>query len=177
MAYNFPQELVKIGATQTASASSTISFTTGINSNFNTYLVKIRNMRPNTNDITLRMVFSTDGGANYLNSNYKYTLRYFSDAATVASSASTTSIDVIDSPSSTASRAANMDITLYNLGDSTRVKSCYMHGALFTADNKEVIQFGYGMNTTTTAVNAIRFLMSSSTITSGTFEIFGVVEP
>lgn len=176
MAYNFPLEIVKI-QTLPASGSATISFTSGINSNFKTYLIKIRNMRPVTADISLRMTFSTDGGSSYLNSNYKYSLRYFSNAATVVSSASTTSIDVMDSPNNTAGPAGNVDITLYNLPDSTHVKSCYIHGASFTFDTKEVIQYGYGMNTTTTAVNAIRFLMSSGNITSGTFTLYGVVEP
>lgn len=176
MAYNFPQELVKLQSIN-ASTSATISFTSGISTNFKTFLIKIRNLVPSVNDNSLHMTFSTNGGSSYLSSNYNYSLRYFSNGATVLSSASAAFIDVMDSPSSTVSKSGNIDITLYNLPDSTRVKSCYIHGAVFTADTKEVIEYGFGSNIGTTAVNAIRFAMGSGNINSGTFTLYGVQEP
>ena len=52
-------------STQTASASATISFTTGLDSTYDMYELHFINIRPATNDVGFQFQGSTDGGSNY----------------------------------------------------------------------------------------------------------------
>ena len=52
-------------STQTASSSSTISFTSGIDSTYDEYVFKWINCHPATNSVTFQMNVSIDGGSNY----------------------------------------------------------------------------------------------------------------
>ena len=52
-------------STQTASASATISFTTGLDSTYDLYEIHIINARPATDDVQLTFNLSTDSGSNY----------------------------------------------------------------------------------------------------------------
>jgi hypothetical protein len=50
---------------QTASASASISFTSGIDSTYRTYYFKFINIHPGTDNVTLQFQGSTNGGSNY----------------------------------------------------------------------------------------------------------------
>jgi hypothetical protein len=52
-------------STQTASASASISFTTGIDSTYKEYLFIFNNIHPATDSTHFQFNFSTDGGSNY----------------------------------------------------------------------------------------------------------------
>jgi hypothetical protein len=52
-------------SSQTASASASLSFTTGIDSTYRTYLFKFINMHPQTNGVRFLFNLSTDGGSSY----------------------------------------------------------------------------------------------------------------
>jgi hypothetical protein len=52
-------------STQTASASATISFTTGLDSTYDEYVFKFINMHPATDNSNFSFNFSTDSGSNY----------------------------------------------------------------------------------------------------------------
>jgi hypothetical protein len=52
-------------STQTASASATISFTSGIDSTYDSYVFKFINIHPETNAVKFQFNFSTDSGSNY----------------------------------------------------------------------------------------------------------------
>jgi hypothetical protein len=52
-------------STQTASASATISFTTGLDSTYDEYIFKFINIHPQTNNSDFTFNFSTDSGSNY----------------------------------------------------------------------------------------------------------------
>jgi hypothetical protein len=70
-------------STQTASASATISFTTGLDSTYDEYVFKFINMHPATDNSNFQFNFSTDGGSNYnvtKTSTYFYTYHNEADA-------------------------------------------------------------------------------------------------
>jgi hypothetical protein len=172
MAYNYPQELVWI-ATQSASAVSSISFTTGISSNFKTYLVKIRDAIVSVNQHTIILTFSTNGGSSYLSSNYKSQI--IANGSSLDNDTSTSAIIVNTDLSSTSSITNNCDVTLYNLSNS-QVKTIYVYGGGWQAFNSvEATRIGASVQTGTTAVNAIKFAADSGTITAN-FYLYGVVE-
>ena len=52
-------------STQTASSSSTISFTSGIDSTYKEYIFKFINIHPASNNTELTFNMSVDGGSNY----------------------------------------------------------------------------------------------------------------
>ena len=56
--------LTKISS-QTASSSSSLSFTTGIDSTYKEYIFKFINCHPATNNVYLNFQGSTDSGSNY----------------------------------------------------------------------------------------------------------------
>jgi len=176
MAYNDPQELCLI-QTLTASTSATISFTSGIGSNFNVYVVKLRNILPSSNAVTLRMLWSTNGGSSYLSSGYKWAMiNSVSTGLSQDGSNSTVAVQVCNSMSSTAGRVMNGEIILYELNNSNfKTAFCYTdkQGSSGNMEGQSVM----GSHTGTTAVNAIRFQAGSGNIASGTFSLYGVNEP
>jgi hypothetical protein len=52
-------------SSQTASASASLSFTTGIDSTYRTYMFKFINIHPSYNAAKFRLIGSTDGGSSY----------------------------------------------------------------------------------------------------------------
>jgi hypothetical protein len=52
-------------STQTASSSSTISFTSGIDSTYKEYIFKFINIHPATDNVSFQFNVSIDGGSNY----------------------------------------------------------------------------------------------------------------
>jgi hypothetical protein len=52
-------------STQTASASASISFTTGIDSTYDEYIFKFINIHPATDSVNFTFNLSTDGGSSY----------------------------------------------------------------------------------------------------------------
>ena len=52
-------------STQTASSSSSLSFTSGIDSTYKEYIFKFINIHPATDAVSFQFNFSADGGSNY----------------------------------------------------------------------------------------------------------------
>jgi len=177
MAFNFPYRLSKI-ATKTASSSASLSFTSGISSNFTTYYIKVRRLVPATNNTQLLMTFSTNGGSSYLSTNYKYAFAWVNTNVSSGniSSDSDSSIKVSDSCSNVSTQPMNLDMVLYNLNDSTYCVKTVFQGVIYGNGSLGFVQEGGGMNTGTTAINAIKFAQSSGNLTSGTITLYGVVD-
>lgn len=179
MAYDIPTRIPKI-QTQTASSSASLSFTTGFG-NFSTYLIKIRKVVAATNAVQLYMTWSTDGGSTYLSTNYLHSNYQFTSSGGrnyAASAGSAAQIPITNSNgnlSSVSTRDINADIVLYNLAG-TRCPTCTLHAALYNSSGTPVADciIGGGMNTTTSAINGIKFAMSSGNIASGTITLYGI---
>lgn len=177
MAYNTPRELVLID-TKTASNSATISFTTGISTNFSVYFIKIRNMVVASDTANILMLFSTNGGSSYLSSNYDW--GYVNGGSNPFTSgvngAADSKSQIGNFLSNTSSNACNGDIKFFNLADSTNIKTYFFYSNSINSGNNDFYFVGGGRNSGTTAINAIRFQASTGNITSGTFYLYGVTE-
>jgi hypothetical protein len=179
MSYNFPRTYVLLSK-QAASASNTIDFNSVITSNFKTYLVALRNVVSGTNNVTFQCLFSTNNGSSYLGSAYGWSNTFVpagSTKSTNGNASTDTSITIVGAISSTASRALSGDLIFFELGSGV-LQPRYMGTVAY--DNQAGANETFltmGMNTGVTAVNAIRFQMSSGTIASGTFTLYGVSEP
>ncbi len=176
MSYNFPENINLI-STQTASSSSALSFTSVISSSYNVYFVSIRNLIPATDNVSLALTFSTDNGSTYLSANYFYTMYNEVLAGETASgSNSTSSCTIADKLSNNSARGLNADFYMYNLANGSVAPYYVGLGIHYNKDAEgDYLTLG-GSNSGTTAINAIKFAMSSGNITSGSIYLYGLNE-
>ena len=170
-------------SSQTASASASLSFTTGIDSTYRTYLFKFINIHPATSsDFTFNM--STDGGSSY---NVTKTTTFFrgwhSEDDTSANLVYETSWDLAQSTNyhmisaqvgNDSDYSTSGTLHLYNPSSNIYVKhfTSNVSDVYNTPANMNIFTAGYG--NTTSAVNAIDFKMSSGNIDSGTIHMYGI---
>jgi hypothetical protein len=169
---------------QTASGSASISFTSGIDSTYPIYKFEFINIHPQNNNIDFEFNLSTDSGSNY---NVTKTTTLFK---TYHDEADTTTTLSYDDGRDIAQGTGYQDIAtnfgndndqnlagtleIFNPSSTTFVKhficrTQFTHHADFTVEHYVA---GYG--NTTSAVNAIRFQMSSGNIDSGTIKLYGI---
>ena len=173
-------------STQTASSSATISFTTGLDSTYDAYEIKVINAKPATDDIFLQFNLSTDSGANY-NVTKTTTLftAYNNEAGTDKVFAYNTTNDLAQSTAfqsignstglgSGADENQCIILQLFNPSSTTYVKHFIVTSQYYSADNYSVNSYIGGYANTTSAVNAIQFKMASGNIADGVFKLYGV---
>ena len=172
-------------SSQTASASATISFTTGLDSTYKAYKFVFVNMHPATLEAEFQFNMSTDSGSNY---NVTKTTTFFgsehSEADTFTGLAYKTTLDLAQSTgfqnlgadlSNNADGSLSGSLTLFNPSSTTYVKhfisvnNSMSEGASFSFN-----QFVAGYGNTTSAVNAIRFQMSTGNIDDGKIYLYGI---
>ena len=160
---------------QTASSSSSIDFTSGIDGTYDTYKVIISDLNPQS-FVDFWMLASTDGGSTFLaSSNYAYQLHYIANGTeSVASySQSANQIELVKSLSSSSVSAAGVEITIYSPSSS-------QHTAIHSSATYTNSGGNHAFSTcgarvkTTSAVNALRFKMSVNNLDTGTFKLYGV---
>ena len=185
--YNLPSGYggsLQLISEQTASASSSISFTTGIDSTYRTYLFKFINMHPQTIDAKFEFNLSTDGGSNYnvtktSTAFYAYhnetgsvsALEYYAPADLAQSTSyQHLSVDMMNDADSNSSG----EIYLFSPSSTTFVKHFIAKSSTNTNAIYITNSFVAGYGNTTSAVNAINFKMSSGNIDAGTILMYGI---
>ena len=171
-------------STQTASASATISFTTGLNSTYDEYIFKFINLHPSVDSANFTFNMSTDSGSNY---NVTKTTTAFrsihNEADTLGDLGYRTSEDLAQSTAfqilhlnvgSDNDQQASGELTLYNPSSTTYVKHFISRVQTYSDDDfsQEFYVVGYG--NTTSAINAVQFKMSSGNIDDGIIKLYGV---
>ena len=168
---------------QTASNSASISFTTGINSTYKEYQFWFIDIHPRTDDVSFQFNFSTDGGSNYNvtktsttfisahQENDSYTSLSYNTGLDLAQS---TSYQNISNTSNDADHIVAGYISLFNPSSTTYVKHWISTTNTTNYDDISINLFCAGYGNTTSAINAVRFQMSSGNF-DGTIALFGVV--
>jgi hypothetical protein len=173
-------------STQTASSSSAISFTSGIDSTYKEYLFKFINIHPQTDDTHFTVNFSADSGSNY--NVTKTTTLFVSQNAENAGFTGLSYQGSIDLAQSTAAQQLcfglgndndeNMcgTLNLYSPSNTTFAKhflsECSSPSHDTSPEQTHVFVSGYG--NTTSAIDAVQFAMSSGNIDSGVIKLYGV---
>lgn len=162
---------VKI-STGTASASATIDFT-NLSSTYIAYVVVVNNLEPSTT-ASLRLRVSTNNGSSYNDGGggKNYDAEFISGFGGVVDSTSNVDTSSIQLTSSFASNFAGM-VYIFNPSASARLNVSCIGVNHATSDSPE-ISYGGGANDTVEDVDAIRFLLSTGTMTSGTFTLYGI---
>ena len=174
-------------STQTASASASISFTSGIDSTYKEYMFIFNSIHSDSggNNNFLTFNGSTDGGSNY---NVTKTTSFFqarhNEADTETSLSYMTGNDLAQSTSyQRVSHSTRNDsdtcysgnFFLYNPSSTTFVKHFIANGSSVDDQSSNISDFMAGYANTTSAINAIDFKMSSGNIDDGTIQMFGIL--
>lgn len=170
-------------STQTASSSSTIDFTSGIDSTYKEYIFKFYNIHPNSSDDYFK--FQGDTGTN---TNYNQTITStffrtthnepdsFTDLVyrTGQDQAQGTSFqDLADGVDNDADGSMSGTLHLFNPADTTFAKH-FISTQQFMASDGSRTTFVAGYFNTTNAITRIRFKFASANIDSGTIKMYGV---
>lgn len=171
-------------STQTASSDSTISFTTDLTSSYKTYIFRFINIHPSTNTTTFRMNGSTDGGSNY---NVTKTTSFFAanhdegDTTTSLAHAAGASLgqstgvqSIATSVGNDADENFNGEMWLFNPSNTTYVTHFLGVNQISNHSDTSAQEFFGGYFNTTSAINGIQFSVSTGTIESGTFALYGL---
>ena len=173
-------------ATQTASSSASLSFTSGIDSTYKEYIFYCVNIHPGTAETALTFNMSVDSGSNY---NVTKTTTFFranhrEDDGGTPGFGYRTGDDLAQStsfqPLSSVGGAGNDEaisgyLHLFNPASSTFVKHFLgeTNTYMINQDHTNHSLFaGYG--NTTSAVDGVQFKMSSGNIDSGQILLFGL---
>jgi len=175
---------LKLLSTQTASASASISFTTGIDSTYDEYWFILNNIHPATDNTTFGFNGSIDSGSNY---NVTKTTTFFRATHEENNTSSAleyqTGKDIAQgtgdqqlAQSLSADNDGNVSgiLKLYNPSSTTYVKHFITQMNETHGGDISINTFVAGYFNTTSAVDAVRFQMSSGNIDDGTIQLFGV---
>jgi hypothetical protein len=171
-------------STQTASASATISFTTGLDSTYDKYIFKFINIHPSVDNTQFQFNMSTDAGSNYNVTKTTTFFRAYQDEAgtspileyeTASDLAQSTAFqNLIAVFGNGADENGSGTLTLFNPSSTTYVKHFISTANTNSFNDYSINTFIAGYGNTTSAVNAIRFQMSSGNIDDGVIKLYGV---
>lgn len=170
-------------ASKTASASATLDFTEFVNATYSRYRFVLKAVLPATNAVYLTVRFSTDAGATYEAGASAYVFVVTgSDSATgntTDGSNATTAIRI--TPNNAAALISNTGQGVFGSFELFNAPSATLRtrvtGQLEFDDSGGDIFVGMaaGKQATAADTDALRFLMSSGNITSGTIEMWGLI--
>jgi len=176
--------VLKLLSTQTASASATLSFTSGIDDTYDSYVFKFYDIHPATDNTRFQFNLSTDSGSNY---NVTKTTTDFraqhaeDDSSSVLEYdaaydlAQSTSDQPLNDSGNDNDQALSGSMTLFSPSSTTFVKHFIAQVDGSRWNDLQQIYYVAGYGNTTSAVDAIRFQMSSGNIDSGIIKMYGVV--
>jgi len=178
-----PSTLVLI-STQTASSSATISFTSGLDSTYDEYIFKFIDIHPATDNVRLEFNGSTDSGSSYnVTKTTTFFETYHNEAGTDTILQYNTGGDLAQSTSfqrlcgnvgNGSDESYSGTLQLFNPSSTTYVKHFITDGNSYHGADYSARWFVAGYFNTTSAINAIRFQMSSGNIDDGIIKLYGV---
>ena len=171
-------------SSQTASASATISFTTGIDSTYKAYKFVFSNMHPATDNVQFMHNASINSGSNY---NVTKTNTMFEAEHDEAGTGGTlnyiTAHDIAEGTGNAKltynvgndnDQSVSGEMWLFNPSSTTFVKHFMTVVSNTHNSNYEKNTYTAGYYNTTSAINAIQFSMSSGNIDDGTIYLYGI---
>jgi hypothetical protein len=173
--------------TQTASSSSTIDFTSNIDSTYDAYMFKFYDIHPATDGVNFTFNGSDDTSSHTYDITKTTTaVRYYHDESdTTTLLGYSTGTDIAqgtgDQRLNHGSQLGNVNdenlvgyLHLFNPSDTTFVKHFMAQINMNSFDNYSVGGLTAGYFNTTNAITAIQFSMSSGNIDSGVIKLYGI---
>lgn len=164
---------------QSFSAASTVDITSQLSSTYNLFILEIYDMYLSTT-AKLNIRLSTDNGATFLSTGYVGTgyEQTTSGGATYDSGNGGANIAVLGATvtigSTSTTYPIQSTIKIYSPSSTSRYKTVEFFSQAYNSANSQMgFMQGAATNTTTTAINAIRILPTTGTIT-GFYKLYGV---
>ncbi len=169
-------------STQTASSSGTINFDSSvITTDYESYVVIINNIRPVTDQATLRMRWSNDNGSSFLSESYGARHSGGKTQTGADSSGSSNNAAYYDHGfylHNGANEGSSYEFRFNNLTVSGGGHKSFF-GHYFSDYGDDTNYYGGDINglviKNSSSVNYIQFYMASGNISSGTFKLYGLI--
>jgi len=171
-------------STQTASASASIEFTSGIDSTYDSYVFKYISIHPATNGANFEFNMSTDGGSTYaVTKTTTYVDAYHIENDTAAGLEYYTAGDLAQSTAyqtlgisvgNGADETISGQIQIFNPSSNTFVKHFISRANTYYSADYSLDNYVAGYGNTTNAIDAVQFKMSSGNIDDGIIKMYGV---
>ena len=171
-------------ATQTASSSASLSFTSGIDSTYKEYIFYFVNIHPTTDTANFTFQTSTNSGSDYgiTATNTFFAAIHTEDdsSASVAyyssldSAQSTSFIDLGGDTNNDNDGSLSGTMHLFNPSNTTFVKHFTARSSVYNHNPMSVDAFVSGYFNTTSAIDAVQFKFDSGNIDSGQILLFGL---
>ena len=171
-------------ATQTASGSANLSFTSGIDSTYDEYVFTFNNMHPATNNVRFKVNFSTNSGSTYaVTKTTTFFRAYHNEAGNDSGLVYSTGNDLAQQ---TDNQTLQTDIgngndeclagslTLYNPSSTTFVKHFMARTNSNNYASYSPDDFVAGYLNTTSSINGVQFSFDSGNIDSGVIKLYGI---
>ena len=181
-----PGAMTLITTNTISSGVSSSSFTSGIDSTYDTYLFKFINIHPASDNVYFQINFSVDGGSNYnvtKTTTYMNVFHYESGSSTEFAyknardlAQSTNDAPIMWGVANDNDGSSSGTLYLFNPSSTTFIK--HFISRIQGMVNEPVSQDSYvaGYGNTTSAINAVRFNMSSGNIDSGVIKMYGLTK-
>jgi len=170
-------------STQTASSSANLSFTSGIDSTYDSYVFKFINIHPATDNVQLTVNFR-DGGSNFdaIKTSTAFSVSHTESGGgdgltyrTAWDLAQSTSDQIIAQEVGNGNdESANGYLHLFNPSSTTFVKHFIGLTSWYHVGDQSFQIYYAGYCNTTVAIDGVQFAMSSDNIDSGTIKMYGV---
>jgi hypothetical protein len=170
-------------SSQTASNSASISFTSGLTSTYKAYKFVFSSIHPRTDNVNFTFNLSSDGGSNYnVTKTTTYFEAYHDEGNTLTNLGYQTGFDLAQSTGyqsllraigSGADESCSGSMQLFNPSSTTYVKHFISQVNHYSQDDFTLNTYIAGYGNTTSAINAIRFQMSSGNF-DGTIYLYGI---
>ena len=181
-----PGAMTLIATNTISSGVSSSSFTSGIDSTYDTYIFKLINIHPATDGQNFRFQASTDGGSNYgvTCTSTAFRAYHFEDDSstdfgytTGNDLAQSTSYKQIFGTSGTDNdQGGCATIYIFSPSSTTFVKHFIMNTNTYTHDNRSLHKLHAGYFNTTSAIDAFDFKFDSGNIDSGVIKMYGITK-
>jgi len=172
-------------STQTASASASIEFTSGIDSTYDSYVFKFINIHPSSDGANFQVNFR-DGGSSYdaIKTTTAFGV-YHNEAGDTTGLAYDTSKDLaqstgvqkLDAQGDTGAdndQCGVGEMYLYNPSSTTFVKHFMARLNNYNSSNYSIGHFTAGYCNVTAAIDGVQFSYSSGNIDDGIIKMYGV---
>jgi len=170
-------------STQTASSSSTIDFTSGIDSTYKEYIFKFINIHPSVNDALFQFNLSTDGTNFNVTKTTTFFIAYHNEGDSAAAleyfatrdlAQSTDDQRIMWEMQNDNDDAGVGTMHLFEPSSTTFVKHFIVTNQYKSNPNYSNNLFVSGYGNTTSAITGVRFKLTSGNIDTGVIKMYGV---
>ena len=171
-------------STLTASSSSDLSFTSGLDSTYDAYCFKYIDLHPATDNTEIQFQGSTDGGSSYGVAITSTSFQGYNNEAGDSQNVAYYTADdlaqgtgyqnLTNNVGNANDESVSGTLYLFNPSSTTFIKNWINHSHSYSGGDFSLDGFQSGYVNSTSAVDAIQFKMTDDEIDTGTISMYGI---